>query len=78
MADLNTVPLETAHSMLLKTYQRVFDTRLEKMRTGTFQDLDNFHCWHCMKHFKKAEWMRGFPDNEWVKADTYFQTRQRT
>jgi MoaA/NifB/PqqE/SkfB family radical SAM enzyme len=77
VADLKTVPLETAHSMLLKAYQGIFDARLEKMRTGTFQDLDNFHCWHCMKHFKKAEWMRDFPDNEWVKADTYFQTKEK-
>jgi MoaA/NifB/PqqE/SkfB family radical SAM enzyme len=71
--DLNETPLEEAHKNLLKTYQGIFDARLEKMQDGTFQDLDHFHCWSCQKHFKKVDWMREYPDNEWVKADAYFR-----
>ncbi len=75
VADLNSTPLEIAHKSLLSAYQNIFDTRLEKMRNGTFHDLDNFHCWNCMKHFKKVEWMNQFPQNEWVRGDPYFQKR---
>ncbi|HLG20417.1 MAG TPA: radical SAM protein [Bdellovibrionota bacterium] len=72
VADLTKTPLETAHGALLQTYNKVYASRLQKMADGTMHDLDNFHCWSCMKHFKKVEWMRDFPQNEWVQQDPYF------
>lgn len=71
--DLNVTPLEKSHENLLQAYQQIFSSRLEKMKSGKFHDLDNFHCWSCMKHFKKVEWMKDYPDNEWVKQDPYFK-----
>lgn len=75
VADLNTTPLETAHMKLLGVYNGIFDARLSKMRDGTFQDVDNFHCWSCLKHFKKVEWMRDHPEDAWVKSDAYFRPK---
>ena len=72
VGDLNNISLEDAHKNLLQAYQSIFDARLRKMKDGTKHDLDNFHCWFCMKHFKKVEWMKEFPDNEWVQQDPYF------
>jgi MoaA/NifB/PqqE/SkfB family radical SAM enzyme len=75
VADLAAMPLEAAHVKLLQTYQKIFESRLEKRGDGTFHDIDNFHCWSCMKHFRKIEWMRDFPQNEWVQRDPYFRKK---
>lgn len=76
IADLNVVSLEHAHMALLKKYQELFTYRLEKQQNGKAHDLDNFHCYTCMKHQKKVEWMSKFPENEWVKADPYFAKKE--
>lgn len=73
VADLATESLESAHAKLLQVYNRLFETRLSKIGDNTLHDLDHFHCWHCMKHFKKAEWMRDYPENEWTQQDPYFR-----
>jgi MoaA/NifB/PqqE/SkfB family radical SAM enzyme len=77
VSNLQTTSLETAHMKLLEVYQEIFDARLQKMQDGTFQKLDNFHCWHCLKHFKKVDWMKNYPENEWVKEDHYFKGEKR-
>lgn len=76
VADLNVTPLETAHMQLLRKYFELFEERLSNMRKGTLSDLDHFHCWHCLKHFKKVEWMRKYPENEWVRSDPYFHPKE--
>ena len=76
IADLNEMPLEAAHAKLLEVYQGIFRARLEKIREGALHSLDSFHCWSCMKQFRKVEWMRDFPENAWVRQDPYFSRRR--
>lgn len=73
VADLKKVPLAIAHTSLLGKYNELFSERLKKLVDGKLNDIDNFHCWSCMKHFKKVEWMKNFPQNEWTQQDPYFQ-----
>lgn len=77
IADLNKTSLQDAHQKLLVSYQDIFNSRLKKLANDTHQDIDNFHCWSCMKHTKKVEWMKNYPDNEWVKQDAYFHRIER-
>jgi len=72
-ADLNETSLENAFDLVLKNYYGLFEARLKKKAEGRSHDFDNFHCWTCMKHYKKVEWMKNFPENEWVKEDPYFK-----
>lgn len=78
IADLNQTSLEEAHQKLIQTYQQVFNARLEKMKSGQLGEIDQFHCWSCMKHFHKVDWMNDFPENEWVQEDPYFKTKEST
>ncbi|MCB0308024.1 MAG: radical SAM protein [Bdellovibrionales bacterium] len=75
IADLSKVSLQDAHRQVVASYHEVFQARLDKIANHTHQDIDNFHCWSCMKHTKKVEWMRQFPENDWVKSDSYFQKK---
>lgn len=76
IADLNRTSLQDAHRMVLESYQGIYDARIRKFEEG-MPDIDNFHCWTCMKHTKKVEWMRDYPENEWVAQDPYFQRVER-
>ncbi len=76
VADLSKETLEEGHQKLLQAYNQLFSAKLKKIGDGSQHDLDHFHCWNCMKHFKKAEWMRDHPENEWVQQDPYFKGAQ--
>ncbi len=78
VADLKQTSLLQAHQELTKMYQKLFEHRLRLKQSGQFTDLDHFHCYSCMKYFKKVEWMSEFHDNEWVKADPYFHQKSKT
>ncbi len=70
VADLNKVTLAEGHARLLDVYNDVHKARLHKMHAGGLQGMDNYHCWFCMKHFKKLNYMKNFPNHPWVKGDS--------
>ncbi len=76
VADLKTEDLASAHVKLLKKYQERFEQRLTQVGRGELPDIDNFHCWSCMKHFGQVDWMGDYPDNEWVRTDPYFNSKR--
>lgn len=69
VADLNKVSLAEAHSMLLDTYNGIHKARIKKIGEGTMTKADNYHCWFCMKHFKKLTYMSKHLDNPWIQQD---------
>lgn len=69
VADLNKVSLTEAHSRLLDVYNNIHKVRLKKMGEGTLTKSDSFHCWFCLKHFKKLTYMKNHLNNPWVQTD---------
>jgi MoaA/NifB/PqqE/SkfB family radical SAM enzyme len=69
VADLNKVPLAVGHQKLLDVYNEIHKSRLQKMNEGKLSKLDSFHCWYCLKHFKKVSFMKKHTDNAWVQQD---------
>jgi MoaA/NifB/PqqE/SkfB family radical SAM enzyme len=69
VADLNRVSLTKAHMMLMDAYNDIHKARLIKIGEGTMTKADSFHCWFCLKHFKKLTYMKNHLNNPWVKQD---------
>lgn len=72
VGDIQKESFETLHNRLLEIYTDIFRERVSSKQNGSFQDLDHFHCWSCLKKFGKMDWMQQFPENEWVQEDRYF------
>lgn len=69
VADLNQTSLVAAHKELLEVYNQIHFARLDKIAAGTMSKADSFHCWFCLKHFKKLTYMKNYMNNPWVQSD---------
>lgn len=37
----------------------------DKIKTGSFSDLDHFPCWYCLKYLGKTSWLSTLPNHPW-------------
>jgi len=78
VADLNKVTLTQGHQMLMDAYNGIHKARLQKIGDGTMTKADSYHCWFCMKHFKKLTYMKNYMNNPWVQMDPELQEELKT
>ena len=39
----------------------------DKRQDNRYEDSDSFPCWYCLHYFKKMDWLKEFPDNDWSR-----------
>jgi hypothetical protein len=73
ICSLKKTSLFTAHKKLLDTVNAVNKKRIDAVSRGTLSRIDYFHCWYCLKQFKKIDWINVLNDNKWAANDTHFK-----
>lgn len=77
ICNLKKTPLLEGHKMLIDRISEINKKRIDAIEKGTITRLDFFHCWFCLKEFRKIDWMGVLKDNSWAKEDPYFKKMER-
>jgi len=65
--NLAEVDLWDAHKRLVAIIARLNQSKIKKIATGDFSEIDHYPCIYCMKYFNKLDWLKEVdPDNEWI------------
>jgi len=66
--NLAEMDLWDAHKRLVSIIARLNQSKIRKIKEGTFEEIDHFPCIYCLRYFNKLNWLKEMdPDNEWVR-----------
>jgi MoaA/NifB/PqqE/SkfB family radical SAM enzyme len=72
MGNLNQISLtEACERFHLRVATYLADKR-DKIKTGTFSELDHFPCWYCLKYLGKTSWLSSFPIHSWNASNEIY------
>lgn len=73
IADLKKTGLVEAYQLVKNAVTSYRQTKTKDHQKGKLRRADYYPCWHCLKYFRKVDWMAEYPDNPW-SSDMLEQT----
>ena len=68
MGNLSEMSFSEAYGRLVQANGKFQKEKLEHHSNGKFRDSDYFPCWYCLNYFKKVDWLKKFPSNDWSRG----------
>lgn len=65
IGNLEEMSLYEAHQHMIDKVAKYKKDKVQCLAEGKLSKLDYYHCWYCLKYFRKVDWMAEFPDNPW-------------
>ncbi len=65
IANLDEVSLTEACEGFRQRVATYLAVKRDKIKMGTFSELDHFPCWYCLKYLGKTSWLNNFPNHQW-------------
>ena len=66
--NLNEMSFSEAYGRLVQANGKFQKDKLVLHDKGKFKDSDFFPCWYCLNYFKKVDWLKKFPSNDWSRG----------
>jgi MoaA/NifB/PqqE/SkfB family radical SAM enzyme len=66
VADLKEISLREGIVRHYFAYSQLMEARLQEM--GDLVGLRSYHCYWCLEHFGKLDWLQDFPDSPWASG----------
>lgn len=67
VGNLEEMSLSEASQRIVDAVASYKNDKVLGFGEGKLSKLDYFPCWHCLKYFRKVDWMTEFPGNPWSK-----------
>lgn len=67
IGNLHELSFSEAYGRWIQANGKFQKEKLEYHSRGKFRDADYFPCWYCLNYFKKVDWLKKFPSNDWSR-----------
>ena len=68
IGNLNELSISEAYGRLVQANGKFQKEKLEHHSSGKFRNAGYFPCWYCLNYFKKVDWLKKFPSNDWSRG----------
>jgi MoaA/NifB/PqqE/SkfB family radical SAM enzyme len=66
IGNLNEMSLTEACERFHRRVDTYLADKRNKIKAGTFSELDHFPCWYCLKYLGKTSWIDNFTNHPWT------------
>jgi MoaA/NifB/PqqE/SkfB family radical SAM enzyme len=78
MGNLNQISLREACECFHLRVATYLADKQDKIKTGTFSELDHFPCWYCLKYLGKTSCLSNFPNHPWNASNEIYRKEAHT
>lgn len=65
VGDVLDLGFPEVHKRIVAAVALYQQAKIQLFSNGGFGELDYINCWHCLKFFRKVEWLKAYPENPW-------------